>query len=163
MIPGQIAHVVLPCIVAVSILLMLLRPRGIPEVWWISGGALLLITLRLVPLKSVGQAVAKGSDVYLFLIGMMLLSELAREQGVFDWVASVAVRGANGSCSRLFLLVYSVGTACPSRWAVACTASASPQNFARTRRFPCGDSLAFRTLNCPALTAVRSAHLTQAS
>jgi arsenical pump membrane protein len=66
--------------------------------------------LRLVPLKLAGQAVAKGSDVYLFLIGMMLLSELAREQGVFDWVASVAVRGANGSCSRLFLLVYGVGT-----------------------------------------------------
>src|SRR6202789_532620 len=110
MIPAQIAHVVLPCIVAVSIALMLTRPRGIPEAWWISGGALLLIALRLVPLKLAGQAVANGSDVYLFLIGMMLLSELAREQGVFDWVASAAVRGANGSCSRLFLLVYGVGT-----------------------------------------------------
>ena len=110
MIPADIAHVILPLIVAVSIALMLTRPRGIPEVWWISGGALLLIVLRLVPLELAGQAVAKGSDVYLFLIGMMLLSELAREQGVFDWVASVAVRGANGSCSRLFLLVYGVGT-----------------------------------------------------
>jgi arsenical pump membrane protein len=110
MIPTEIAHVVLPLIVAVSIALMLTRPRGIPEVWWISGGALLLIVLRLVPLKLAGQAVAKGSDVYLFLIGMMLLSELARGQGVFDWVASVAVRGAKGSCSRLFLLVYGVGT-----------------------------------------------------
>jgi arsenical pump membrane protein len=110
MIPTDIARVVLPLIVAISISLMLTRPRGIPEVGWISGGALLLIVLRLVPLKLAGQAVAKGSDVYLFLIGMMLLSELAREQGVFDWVASVAVRGANGSCSRLFLLVYGVGT-----------------------------------------------------
>ena len=110
MIPAQIAHIVLPSIVGVSIALMLTRPRGIPEVWWISGGALLLIALRLVPLKLAGEAVAKGADVYLFLIGMMLLSELAREQGVFDWVSSVAVRGANGSCSRLFLLVYSVGT-----------------------------------------------------
>jgi arsenical pump membrane protein len=110
MIPTEIAHVVLPLIVAGSIALMLTRPRGIPEVWWISGGALLLIVLRLVPLELAGQAIAKGSDVYLFLIGMMLLSELAREQGVFDWVASVAVRGADGSCSRLFLLVYSVGT-----------------------------------------------------
>jgi len=109
-IPLEIAHVVLPVIVAASIALMLMRPRGIPEVWWISGGALLLIALRLVPLKLAGQAVAKGGDVYLFLIGMMLLSELAREQGVFDWVASVAVRGAKGSCSRLFLLVYGVGT-----------------------------------------------------
>jgi arsenical pump membrane protein len=110
MIPPEIAHVVLPLMVAISIALMLTRPRNIPEVWWISGGALLLIVLRLVPLKLAGEAVAKGSDVYLFLIGMMLLSELAREQGAFDWVASVAVRGANGSCSRLFLLVYGVGT-----------------------------------------------------
>ncbi len=110
MISAEIARIVLPLIVAVSIALMLARPRGIPEVWWISGGALLLILLRLVPIKLAAKAVAKGSDVYLFLIGMMLLSELAREQGVFDWVASVAVKGAHGSCSRLFLLVYSVGT-----------------------------------------------------
>jgi arsenical pump membrane protein len=109
-ISAGVAHILLPLIVALSIVLMLTRPRGIPEVWWVSGGALLLIGLRLMPLKLAGQAVAKGSDVYLFLIGMMLLSELAREQGVFDWAASVAVRGANGSCSRLFLLVYSVGT-----------------------------------------------------
>jgi arsenical pump membrane protein len=110
MIPAQIAHIVLPCIVAVSIVLMLIRPRRIPEVWWTSGGTFLLIALRLVPLKLAGHALAEGSDVYLFLAGMMLLSELSREQGVFDWVASIAVRGANGSCSRLFLLVYGVGT-----------------------------------------------------
>jgi arsenical pump membrane protein len=109
-VPIEIAHVVLPLIVAVSIVLMLLRPRGIPEVWWISGGALLLIALGLVPLKLAGQAIAKGTDVYLFLAGMMLLSELAREQGVFDWVASLAVRKARGSCSRLFVLVYGAGT-----------------------------------------------------
>jgi arsenical pump membrane protein len=110
MLPAEIAHIVLPLIVVVSIGLMLVRPRGISEVWWISGGVLLLVALRLVPLKLAGQAVAKGTDVYLFLIGMMLLSELAREQGVFDWVSSVAVRGAQGSCSRLFLLVYGAGT-----------------------------------------------------
>jgi arsenical pump membrane protein len=110
MMPAGAAHIILPLIVAVSIALMLVRPRGVSEVWWIFGGALLLIALRLVPIKLAGQAVAKGTDVYLFLIGMMLLSELAREQGVFDWVASVAVRGANGSCSRLFLLVYGAGT-----------------------------------------------------
>ena len=110
MMPTAIAHLALPSIVAISIALMLIRPRGIPEVWWISSGALLLVVTRLIPLKLAERAVAKGSDVYLFLIGMMLLSELAREQGVFDWVASVAVRRARGSCSRLFLLVYGVGT-----------------------------------------------------
>jgi arsenical pump membrane protein len=105
-----LSHMLLPLIVGVSIVLMLLRPRGIPEVYWISGGALLLILLRLVPLWLAGKAVAEGSDVYLFLIGMMLLSELAREHGVFDWLSSAAVRGANGSTSRLFTLVYGIGT-----------------------------------------------------
>jgi arsenical pump membrane protein len=106
----SLAHFLLPAIVGVSIVLMLTRPRGIAEVWWIGGGVFLLIALRLVPLRLAGKAVAEGSDVYLFLIGMMLLSELAREQGVFDWVSSVAVRRANGSCFRLFALVYGVGT-----------------------------------------------------
>jgi arsenical pump membrane protein len=110
MMPVAFAHILLPAIVAISIALMLLRPRGIAEVWWISGGALLLIALRLMPLKLACSAVAKGTDVYLFLTGMMLLAELAREQGVFDWVSSIAVRSANGSCSRLFFLVYGVGT-----------------------------------------------------
>jgi arsenical pump membrane protein len=111
MIPIAFAHILLPLIVAISLVLMLVRPRGIAEVWWISGGALLLLALRLVPLKLAGRAVAEGGDVYLFLTGMMLLAGLASAEGVFDWVSSVAVRGAKGSCSRLFLLVYLVGTA----------------------------------------------------
>jgi arsenical pump membrane protein len=108
--PAHIAHILLPSIVVISLVLMLLRPRGLPEVWWIAGGALLLIALRLVPIRLAGQAVAAGTDVYLFLIGMMLFSELARQQGVFHWVSSVAVRSAHGSCARLFALVYGVGT-----------------------------------------------------
>ena len=110
MLSPAIAHILLPLIVAVSILLMLIRPRGIAEVYWIGGGELLLILLRLVPLKLAGKAVAEGSDVYLFLIGMMLSSELAREHGVFDWLSSAAIRKAKGSCTRLFTLIYGIGT-----------------------------------------------------
>jgi len=109
MLSPPIAHSLLLAIVGASILLMLARPRGVAEVYWIGGGALLLVALRLVPLELAGGAIAKGADVYLFLIGMMLLSELARDQGVFDWLASATVRGARGSCSRLFTLVYAAG------------------------------------------------------
>jgi arsenical pump membrane protein len=110
MVPAAAAPLVLTLIAAVSILLMLIRPRGIAEVYWISGGAILLIALRLIPLKLAGHAVAEGTDVYLFLIGMMLLSELANENGVFDWLSSAAVRRANRSCARLFTLIYAIGT-----------------------------------------------------
>lgn len=110
MISSSLAHILLPFIVSVSILLMLIRPKNIPEVYWIGGGALLLVALRLIPLPLAGKAVGEGSDVYLFLIGMMLLSELAREHGVFEWVSSAAVKGAHGSRARLFTLVYGIGT-----------------------------------------------------
>jgi arsenical pump membrane protein len=93
-----------------SIVLMLVRPRGIPEYVWIGGGALLLVATRLLPLGGAVHAVREGVDVYLFLTGMMILAELAREEGVFDWVADIAVRHARGSASRLFLWVYLVGT-----------------------------------------------------
>lgn len=103
-------HVLLSIIVGLSILLMLVRPRGIAEVYWVGGGALLLVLLGLVPVKLAGRAAAEGTDVYLFLIGMMLLSELAREHGVFDWLSSAALRRAHGSCAHLFTLVYGIGT-----------------------------------------------------
>jgi hypothetical protein len=72
------AHILLIAIVVLSIVLMLLRPRCIAEVYWIAGGAALLLILRLIPLELAGRAIAEGADVYLFLTGMMLLSELAR-------------------------------------------------------------------------------------
>src|ERR1700720_3787855 len=40
---------------------------------------------------------------------MMLLPELARQEGLFDWLAAWAASLARGSASRLFGLVYCVG------------------------------------------------------
>ena len=89
---------------------MLLRPFRLPEVVWVGAGAILLCVLRLIPLSLAGKAIAEGLDVYLFLTGMMLLSELAREHGVFDWLANIAVTHAKGSSRRLFTLIYLIGT-----------------------------------------------------
>jgi arsenical pump membrane protein len=107
--PG-LAQLLLPLIVGISIALMLIRPRNVPEVYWIGAGVIALLLLRLVSWKMAAGAAEKALDVCLFLIGMMLLSELAREHGVFDWLSSVAVRRADGSCALLFALVYGVGT-----------------------------------------------------
>ena len=93
-----------------SILLMLIRPKNLPEVYWVGAGASLLVLLRLIPLRLAGKAIAEGSDVYFFLIGMMLLSALARDNGVFDWVAATSIKAAKGSPGRLFAIIYGVGT-----------------------------------------------------
>ncbi len=71
---------------------------------------MLLIALKLLPAAEALGAVAKGTDVYLFLIGMMLLAELARQEGLFDWLAAKAATMARGSATRLFSLVFAVGT-----------------------------------------------------
>jgi arsenical pump membrane protein len=94
-----------------SIALVLIRPKGWSEAWWASAGAAALVTFGLISPASAASAVAKGLDVYLFLTGMMIMSELARREGVFDWAARHAVRASNGSRTRLFVLIYCVGTA----------------------------------------------------
>ncbi len=94
-----------------SILLMLLRPKGLPEAVWISAGAILLVLTHSVTLRNAGHAIYEGHDVYLFLLGMMTLAEVARQEKVFDWIANIAARRADGSAARLFLLIYLAGTA----------------------------------------------------
>ncbi|MGY2051024.1 arsenic transporter [Methylobacterium sp. JK268] len=97
-------------IAALATLGVILRPRGWPEAIWAVLGAALLVGLGLLPAGTAWDGVLKGTDVYLFLIGMMLLAEVARKEGLFDWLAGIAVRRAQGSATRLFALVYAVGT-----------------------------------------------------
>jgi len=85
------------------------RPFKWPEAIWAAAGAALLLLFGLMPVAPALSAVGKGLDVYLFLIGMMLLSETAREQGLFEWVAATASIHARGSTTRLFALVYITG------------------------------------------------------
>jgi arsenical pump membrane protein len=73
------------------------------------GACLLLILGRLSPAEAFSGA-ARGTDVYLFLTGMMLLAELARQEGLFGWLAAHAASLARGSGERLFTLVFGVGT-----------------------------------------------------
>ena len=97
-------------IAAITLLGLVLRPWRSPEALWASGGAAALLLSGLVSWPAAAAAVAEGTDVYLFLIGMMLLSSLAAREGLFDWLASLCVARARGSATRLFLLVYAAGT-----------------------------------------------------
>jgi len=88
---------------------VILRPWKLPEAIWAVAGAVLLVIFGMLPIDDAFAGITKGIDVYLFLIGMMLLAELARQEGLFDWLAIFAVRHAKGSGTRLFTLVYGVG------------------------------------------------------
>ena len=93
----------------VAIAGIIIRPFNIPEFVWAVAGAVLLLVLKLITPAEALTGVGKGTDVYLFLTGMMLLAETARDQGLFDWLAAQATNRADGSASRLFGLIYLVG------------------------------------------------------
>ena len=89
---------------------VIVRPWRLPEATWAVLGAAALVVFGLLSWTDALAGVLKGTDVYLFLAGMMLLAELARQEGLFDWLAAFAVAHARGSPHRLFMLVYAVGT-----------------------------------------------------
>lgn len=96
-------------IAAIATAAVIARPWNLPEAIWAIAGAVLLVAFGLLPLDDALAGIAKGTDVYLFLVGMMLLAELARQEGLFDWLATHAVNYARGSSRRLFALIYGVG------------------------------------------------------
>lgn len=89
---------------------VIIRPWRVPEFIWAVAGAAILVIAGLLPPIAALAGIAKGTDVYLFLIGMMVLAELARQEGLFDWLAGHAAIRARGSATGLFTLVYLVGT-----------------------------------------------------
>ena len=109
MVHASLANDITWLIAAIAVCGVLLRPWGISEALWAVAGASLLVLGSLLSWHQAWVAVGRGTDVYLFLAGMMLLAELARAEGLFDWVAAHAVRAARGSPRRLFMLIYLVG------------------------------------------------------
>ncbi|MGI4801171.1 MAG: arsenic transporter [Janthinobacterium lividum] len=89
---------------------VIMRPFEWPEFVWAGTAAILLVVLGLLSPEQAWKGVSDGTDVYMFLVGMMLLSELARQEGLFDWMAARAARMAKGSATKLFTLVFAVGT-----------------------------------------------------
>ncbi len=88
---------------------MIVRPFRVHEAWWAAGGAIALMLAGAISPPAAVRAIGRGTDVYLFLAGMMALAAYANVAGVFAWVAALAVRIAGASRLRLFVLIYVAG------------------------------------------------------
>jgi arsenical pump membrane protein len=132
-------HLLIWTIAALVTLGIVVRPWRLPEAVWAVAGALLLVAGALLPPSQASAAVRSGTNVYMFLLGMMLLAEVARHHGLFDWIAAVAAGHAQGSAWRLFVLVYLVGvvvTVLLSNDATAVVLTPAVYTVARTARAP---------------------------
>ena len=66
---------------ALTLALILLRPRGLHEAWATMLGGGLMLALRLETPAQAWRTVAQGADVLLFLLGLLILSEELKASG----------------------------------------------------------------------------------
>jgi arsenical pump membrane protein len=106
---GGTLQIVTLAVAAAAFCAILVRPFGVAEAWWAVGGAALLVLAGALPPFAAWSAVLRGGDVYLFLLGMLLLAELLDTQGVFARLSSIALARAGGSQWTLFSMTFGVG------------------------------------------------------
>ncbi|OWY14138.1 arsenic transporter [Thioclava sp. JM3] len=97
------------CIAALATAGVILRPFGWADWIFALSGAAAVVLLGALPLSDALHAIGEGREVYFFLLGMMLLAEVAGREGLFDNLAARAVQAAAGSARRLFFILYLVG------------------------------------------------------
>ncbi|WP_218000466.1 SLC13 family permease [Thioclava sp. ES.031] len=71
-------------------------------------GAAAVVLLGAPPHSDAPHAI-EGREVYFFLVGTMLLAEVAGREDLFEHLSARAVRAAAGSARRLFFILYLVG------------------------------------------------------
>ena len=92
-----------------TLLAILTRPWGLNEgVAALVGGALMIAT-AVVPASAALGVLAANWDVFLFFLGMLTVTALAEQAGIFSWLAARAARLSCGSRRRLFLNVFILG------------------------------------------------------
>jgi Na+/H+ antiporter NhaD and related arsenite permeases len=74
------------------------------------GGAGVLLVLGLITPTDALVTLIRDWNTFLFFLGMMGLSALAEQAGLFDWMAVQAARSAGKSAARLYLNVFLLGS-----------------------------------------------------
>ncbi len=97
-------------IALLTLLGIMLRPFQWNEALIALAGALLLLILGLVAPFAALTTLLQQWNTFFFFLGMMSLSALAEEAGLFDWLAVQAARLARERAALLYLNVFLLGS-----------------------------------------------------
>lgn len=95
----------------VTLAVIMVRPSGVSEAVAAAGGAVLMLLGGYVRPGEAASLLLSSWNVYGFFLGMMAISALADQAGIFDMLAHWAGEWARGSGVRLYLAVFVVGMA----------------------------------------------------
>ncbi len=96
-------------VATLTLLLVVVRPRGLNEgIAALIGGALVLL-LRLVSVPEALRVEFHNWNIFLFFLGMMAIAALGDRSGVFDLVAFTAARASRGRVAALYIAIFVLG------------------------------------------------------
>ena len=96
-------------IVFATLVLIVIRPFGIVEAWVALCGAALMVLVGILSIQDILSVLTETSGVLLFLLGMMVLTIVAEQAGVFDRVAEACASLSRGSGLLLFCYLFGLG------------------------------------------------------
>lgn len=107
---GGCTELFLPLLIfALTLFLILWRPRGVREVWFAAGGAVIMLATGFVGRVDIIELWAETGSVLAFLAGMLVVGFVADQAGVFAWLAYHTARLSGGSGVRLYVGLYVIG------------------------------------------------------
>ena len=97
-------------IFAITLVLIMVRPRPLNEATAALLGAILMVATRLVSPHQTFEVFKDSANILLFFLGLMVVCTIAERAGFFEWSAQKAVKLANGNGRRLLLVLFALGT-----------------------------------------------------
>jgi arsenical pump membrane protein len=108
---GAAAETLAIVLLALTLGVAVLRPRGLSEAVVAVPAALVLIAADVVPWDAATQRLREIGPTVGFLAAILVFGHLCAEAGVFDYLGSLAARASHGSAPRLLVLVVVIAAA----------------------------------------------------
>ncbi|MDT4961173.1 MAG: arsenical pump rane protein [Pseudonocardiales bacterium] len=108
---GAAAETLAIVLLALTLAVAVLRPRGLSEAVVAVPAALVLVASGVVPLDAATQRLREIGPTVGFLAAILVFGHLCAEAGVFDYLGSLAARASHGSAPRLLVLVVVIAAA----------------------------------------------------
>jgi arsenical pump membrane protein len=96
-------------IFAVTLLLIIVRPKPLNEGTAAAMGAVTILIAGVISMEDIYEVFWATDNILLFFLGLMVISAVTDQAGIFKWFAHEAVGLANGSARRLLLVVFGLG------------------------------------------------------
>ncbi len=93
-----------------TLVVVMVRPYKVTEAMAAAGGAVLMLIGGFVSVREAAFVLAGQWNTLGFFLGLMTISAVSEEAGVFEAMAYRAARWGRGSSARLYVAIFFVGT-----------------------------------------------------